>query len=69
MTGAPLLGRIPIETAVSEGGDAGTPVVIDDQPGAAASSLRAIADLIATEMLPPVEMKGCTARMLVAVAR
>ena len=69
MTGAPLLGRIPIETAVSEGGDAGTPVVIDDQPGAAASSLRAIADLIATEMLPPVEMKGCTARMLEAVAR
>lgn len=68
ITGSPLLGRIPIEAAVSEGGDAGTPVVLDDQPGVAAKSFRAIADLIATQILPPVQIMGCTARMLAAVA-
>lgn len=64
LTGAPLLGSIPIEAAVSEGGDAGLPVVLEDRPGPAARAFRAIGDLIATEMLPPVEMKGCTARIL-----
>jgi len=68
-TGTPLLGRVPIEPAVSAGGDAGTPVVLDDPAGAAAESFRSIAELIATEMLPPVEIMGCTARMLASVAR
>jgi ATP-binding protein involved in chromosome partitioning len=62
LTGAPLVGSVPIEAAVSEGGDAGKPVVLDtDDP--AARELNRIAEQIATVLLPPVEMAGCTARI------
>ncbi|MGB1504051.1 MAG: P-loop NTPase [Acidimicrobiales bacterium] len=60
--GAPMLGSVPIESAVSEGGDRGEPAALGDGP--AAESLRAIATLIAEEYVPPVEMAGCSARML-----
>ena len=60
--GAPLLGRVPIESAVAEGGDRGEPAVLGD--GAAATALRSIATAIAEEYVPPVEMAGCSARML-----
>jgi len=63
LTGAPLVGRVPIESAVSEGGDEGRPVVLGHPESDAASQLRAIAERIVTELLPPVEMAGCTARM------
>ena len=63
LTGAPLVGAIPIEAAVSEGGDHGKPVVLDAPDAAAAKAFAAIADHIATELLPPVEMAGCTARI------
>ena len=60
--GVPLLGQVPLETAVSEGGDEGEPVVLGE--GAAADAFRAIADRILTDAIPPVEMAGCSARML-----
>jgi ATP-binding protein involved in chromosome partitioning len=60
--GVPLLGRIPIESAVSEGGDRGQPAVLGTS--AAADELRSIAAAIADEHVPPVEMAGCSARML-----
>ena len=63
LTGAPLVGLVPIETAVSEGGDHGRPVVVDAPESASAQALSAIADRIVTELLPPVEMAGCTARI------
>jgi ATP-binding protein involved in chromosome partitioning len=63
LTGAPLVGAIPIEAAVSEGSDHGKPVVLDAPDAAAAEAFAAIADCIATELLPPVEMAGCTARI------
>jgi ATP-binding protein involved in chromosome partitioning len=63
LTGAPLVGSVPIETAVSEGGDAGAPVVLAHPKSPAATELRAIAERIVTELLPPVEMEGCTARI------
>ena len=63
LTGAPLVGLVPIETAVSEGGDHGRPVVVDAPESASAQALTAIADRIVTELLPPVEMAGCTARI------
>jgi ATP-binding protein involved in chromosome partitioning len=59
--GVPLIGQIPIEPAVSAGGDAGRPVVLEDSP--ASASFAAIAKLIVEEIAPPVEMAGCTARM------
>ncbi|MDH5521266.1 MAG: Mrp/NBP35 family ATP-binding protein [Acidimicrobiia bacterium] len=61
-TGLELIGRVPIEPAVSAGGDDGEPVVLGD--GVAAAAFHAIADRIVTEVAPPVEMEGCTARML-----
>ncbi len=63
LTGAKLVGRIPIEAAVSEGGDTGKPVVLGHPESAAARELTAIAERIVTELLPPVEMASCTARI------
>jgi ATP-binding protein involved in chromosome partitioning len=63
LTGAPLVGAVPIETAVSDGGDHGRPVVLDAPDTASAAAFTGIADRIVTELLPPVEMAGCTARI------
>jgi ATP-binding protein involved in chromosome partitioning len=63
LTGAPLVGRVPIEAAVSEGGDAGRPVVLAHPDSAAARELNGIAARLVDELLPPVEMAGCTARI------
>jgi len=60
--GVPLLGSVPIEAAVAAGGDLGRPAALGDGP--AAEAFRAIADRIATEVAPPMELSGCTARML-----
>ena len=64
LTGAPLVGTVPIEPAVSLDGDAGRPVVLAHPDSDAARALAAIAEQVVTELLPPVEMAGCTARML-----
>ena len=60
--GAPLLGSVPLEPAVSLGADAGAPVALGEGP--AAEAFRAIAARIAEEAVPPVAMAGCSARML-----
>ena len=64
--GVPLLGQVPIEGSVAAGGDAGEPIALGDGP--AAEAFRAIADRIVDEAVPPVEMAGCSARMLDAAA-
>ncbi len=46
-TRVPLLGQIPIDQAVREGGDAGTPIVLSDPESAAAVALRSVADALA----------------------
>jgi ATP-binding protein involved in chromosome partitioning len=63
LTGAPLVGNIPIEAAVSNGGDEGKPVVIAEPSSPAATEFERIAAQIVDELLPPVEMAGCTARI------
>jgi ATP-binding protein involved in chromosome partitioning len=60
--GIPLLGSIPLEPAVSAGGDDGQPVVMG--AGRAADAFRAVADRIVDEAIPPAMMAGCSARML-----
>jgi ATP-binding protein involved in chromosome partitioning len=62
--GVPLLGQVPLEPAVASGGDDGEPVALGDGP--AADAFRAIAEHLRTEAIPPVEMAGCSARMLEA---
>ena len=61
--GVPLLGRVPLHPSVAAGGDAGTPVALDDAQPLAAEFARIAATLVAT---PPDEsaMEGCSARML-----
>ncbi|HKY13962.1 MAG TPA: hypothetical protein VJM33_03485, partial [Microthrixaceae bacterium] len=57
--------RIPIEAAVAEGGDTGRPIALGE--GAAATAFRELAERIATDVAPPVDMAGCSARLLDAV--
>jgi ATP-binding protein involved in chromosome partitioning len=70
---APLLGQIPLEPSVAAGNDAGVPVALDGD-GRAAQAFRAIARRLVDEIVPPttpdadVDMAGCSARMLDAVA-
>jgi ATP-binding protein involved in chromosome partitioning len=62
--GAPLLGCIPIDGGVSLGGDEGRPAALGEGP--AAEAFRGIVELLVTEAAPPVDMAGCSARMLAA---
>ena len=68
--GVPLIGTVPLEPAVSAGGDVGEPAALSGAAGegsAAATAFAAIAERLATEIVPPVELSGCTARVLSAV--
>lgn len=62
--GAPLLARIPLQPAVSAGGDRGEPAATGG--GEAAESFSALVDAV-LEALPVVEMEDCTARLLNAL--
>ena len=65
--GAPLLGQVPLEPEVSAANDAGQPLSVVAPESAAGRAFSAIAERITSELLPPVDMAGCTARMLADV--
>jgi ATP-binding protein involved in chromosome partitioning len=70
--GAPLLGSIPLEPSVAAGNDDGAPVALNGD-GVAARTFRAIADDLVDRIAPPrttegIDMAGCSARLLDAVA-
>jgi ATP-binding protein involved in chromosome partitioning len=58
----PLIGRVPLDRAIVDGGDTGEPAVLGG--GAGAEALRKIAALIETELIPPVDMSGCSTRII-----
>ncbi|MCB0993583.1 MAG: Mrp/NBP35 family ATP-binding protein [Acidimicrobiales bacterium] len=60
----PLLGSIPIDTHVASGGDDGTPAVLGEGP--AAEAFADIVERIVTEVSPPIDMAGCSARIIAA---
>ena len=62
--GAPLLARIPLEPAVSRGGDRGEPAALEG--GGAAEVFGALVDAV-LDVVPVMEMRDCTARMLHAL--
>ena len=62
---APLLGSIPLEPAVSSGGDNGRPVALDGGP--AGEAFQNIASQIVNEIFPPVNMEECSASSLAEV--
>jgi len=59
---SPLIGQIPLDRAVVDGADDGTPAVLGG--GAAADSFRAIAHQVITELIPPIDMSGCSTRII-----
>ncbi|MGI9051207.1 MAG: Mrp/NBP35 family ATP-binding protein [Ilumatobacteraceae bacterium] len=75
--GVPLLGRIPLEPAVSAGGDVGRPVALDltANAGPAAKAFAAVAAELdrlvprpaSGDELAGADMAGCSARLLAAV--
>lgn len=62
--GVPLLGKIPIDTTVAEGGDVGQPSALGDGP--ASDEINRIATLLVTEVTPPIDMGSCTVRLMEA---
>jgi ATP-binding protein involved in chromosome partitioning len=59
--GVPLLGQIPLEPSVVQGGDDGHPAALGTGP--AAESFRALAERLHTETVPPIAMADCSARI------
>ncbi len=59
---------VTIEPSAGAGGEAGVPVALSASGGPAAEVFHAIAQRIIDEIAPPVNMAGCSARMLAAVA-
>lgn len=64
--GVPLIGSIPIDPAVASGGDIGRPVALDESSPSGVVFAE-IATRIATEIVPAVEMSGCSALTLSAL--
>jgi hypothetical protein len=56
---------VPFDPTVAAGGDSGRPAVL--APGPVAAAFDSIVDRIVSDVIPPVEMSGCTARMLDAM--
>jgi ATP-binding protein involved in chromosome partitioning len=65
--GVPLLAQVPLEPAVSAANDAGRPLSVAAPEAASSTAFSAVAARIVEDLLPPVDMTGCTARMLAAV--
>jgi ATP-binding protein involved in chromosome partitioning len=61
--GVPLVASIPLEPAVSEGGDDGTPAAWAGPDSPAGRAFTDLAAQVTEELLPPIEMAGCTARI------
>lgn len=61
--GVPLIGQVPMEPDVSAGGDAGKPVVLSAPDGPAGTEFRRIAGRIVDELVPPLDLSSCTARI------
>lgn len=60
--GVPLIGSIPLDPFVVEGGDGGAPVVVAHPTSPAAQALTAAGTRV-VELLPPAEDETCTARI------
>jgi ATP-binding protein involved in chromosome partitioning len=66
--GVPLVARIPLEPAVSAGSDAGAPVALAAPDSPVGHAFHELAARVVDDLLPPIEMSGCTARLLDLVA-
>ncbi|HEX5265171.1 MAG TPA: Mrp/NBP35 family ATP-binding protein [Acidimicrobiales bacterium] len=63
--GTTLLGSIPLDPEVVAGGDPGSPVVLSgSSESPVVAAFEAVAERMVTDVMPVVELAGCTARML-----
>lgn len=60
--GVPLLVSIPLDPAVAAGGDAGTPVALDQPDSAVGLVLHELVSIIVNDVAPPVEIAECSLR-------
>ena len=60
--GVELLGKVPIDPRVAEGGDAGNPVVVSEPESPSAVAIAQAARSL-TALLPPIADDGCSARL------
>ena len=51
---------------MAAGGDTGSPLALAEPQSAAGQAFHLLAHRLATEIMPPVEMAGCTARVFAA---
>ncbi len=65
--GVPLIASVPLEPAVSAANDAGKPLSVAAPDSGAGAAFALAAHCVAEELLPPIDMTGCTARVLTAV--
>ena len=65
--GVPLLGKVPIEAEVADGGDHGRPAVLGSTP--AAEELRRITKVLVDEYVPPMELSTCSGQVLRSASR
>jgi ATP-binding protein involved in chromosome partitioning len=64
---APLLAELPIAPAVSHGGDTGEPIAIAAPQSVVGKAFANLAERIVSEVAPPVDMAGCSARLVKAM--
>ncbi len=60
--GVPLLASIPLDAAVAAGGDSGSPVALEHPLSQAAVVYQSLADIVVTDVAPPVEIALCSLR-------
>ena len=62
--GVPLLGSIPLDPTVAEGGDIGEPAAFAHPESPAGAAFAALADRMVTDTIPPVELAVCSVRQI-----
>lgn len=65
--GVPLLGSVPLDPAVVDGGDTGQPVVLDPHPGPARDAIRGVVEKLIA-VVPPADLETCTGRIAKLIA-
>ena len=66
--GVALLGSIPLDPAVSAGGDLGDPAALAEPDSPAAAAFALLADRIVTDTIPPIQLAVCSIRRLLTEA-
>jgi ATP-binding protein involved in chromosome partitioning len=60
--GVPLLGSVPLDARVAEGGDAGAPVALADPSSPAGAVFAQLSQAIEEDVAPPVRIADCSLR-------